>query len=384
MKKVTVFGSTGSIGKSALEIIDTCRRDFSVQGLCAYGNDRLLFHQVRKYRPRYVCLVDEKKAAAFKKTLPPRTRFFSGLQGLDEFASIAADIAVMGISGLACLRPLIEAMKHSPRIALANKEALVCAAPLVKKQARRYNTELLPVDSEINALFQLFQVVPLKAVKKICLTASGGALFDYNNKERRRATVRDVLAHPTWRMGKRITVDSATMVNKGFEVVEAHEFFELAYDRIDVIIHRQSMVHALIQAVDGISFCCVYAPDMKVPISHALYYPRRTADPAGKPLFRQAGTNYDFLPVNQKKFPLLRVVLKAAQRRDNSLVVFNASDETAIESFLKGRITFSALSDIIMHMMDHYKSAPMAGLKDILYWDSWARRTTKEYIEWKY
>jgi len=384
MKTVNIFGSTGSIGRFTLDIIRSRKQQFRVQGLCANNNIALLKKQIKEFSPRAVCLVNETKADKIKKILPAGTKFFYGESGLKEFSLLKADLAVMAISGLACLKPLLSALAVCPRVALANKEAMVCAGPMIKRKAKKYGTILLPVDSEINALFQLLGLIRKKELDKVFITASGGALFDFSKNRLKKATVKDVLAHPTWSMGKRITVDSATLVNKGFEVVEAHHFFGLDYSQIETVIHRESLAHAFIKSKDGIYFSCMYDPDMRLPIGHALMWPQRLEQSRPKEMFSSRFKACTFRALDRSRFPLFSAVLEAGQKGGNSLTVLNACDETAIEYFLQGRISFSVLSEIILEISSHTEYSRSGSLKEILHWDSLTRRKTKELIEWKY
>lgn len=383
MRKVTIFGSSGSIGRSALDIIRKNRDDFSVQGLCVYKNIASLKKQIEEFKPGYVCVVNEKVADKIGGVLPQRTKLFRGEKGLEEFSSLSSDISLIGISGIACLKPLLINMKHTKCIALANKESLVVGGKLVKQQARRYRTRILPVDSEISALFQLLSFTSKKYLKKVYLPASGGSLFYRNKKNFSKITLKDVLQHPVWRMGKRITVDSATLVNKGFEVVETHHFFSLDYKMIDIVIHPESQIHALVELRDGITFSCLHKPDMRIPIGYAFYCPERKPFLKGKRLDILPNLNFSFYPVDYKRFPLLGIVLEAAKREDNSLVVINAADEVAIDYFLKKRINFLSLCKVITHIFSKYKRAKAETLEEILFWDNWARIKTKEYLEKK-
>lgn len=381
MKKVTIFGSSGSIGRNALDIIRKNKNDFYVQGLCVYKNTRILKKQIEEFKPKYICIVKEEVADKIGAALPSGTKLFKGETGLEEFSSLPSDISLIGISGIACLKPLLINMKRTKRIALANKESLVVGAELVKEQARRYNSEVIPVDSEINALFQLLSFASKEYLKKVYLTASGGSLFNCSEKHLRKITLKDVLQHPTWQMGRRITVDSATLINKGFEVIETRHFFSLDYKMIDVVIHRESKVHALVELKDGITFSCLYNADMRIPIGHAFYHPER------KPFLKKnclpilQKLNFSFHPVDLKRFPLLKIVLEAARREDNSLVVINACDEVAIDYFLKKRVSFLSIYKAIEYIFSKYERAKLSTLEEILFWDNWARVKTKEYLE---
>ncbi|MBN2483840.1 MAG: 1-deoxy-D-xylulose-5-phosphate reductoisomerase [Candidatus Omnitrophica bacterium] len=384
MKTVVMFGSTGSVGANALDVLGEHKKDFRVQGLCTCRNVGKLAQQVSRFKPQSVCVVDETKVTRLRGMIPNTVRIFSGRSGLLEFAAQNADIAFMAISGIACLEPLLVSLQFSRCVALANKESLVVAGKLVRRQAKLHNTLLLPVDSEINALFQLLKTVKKDEINRVHITASGGALYACTPAQLRKVKAKQVLAHPTWRMGRRITVDSATLVNKGFEVIETHEFFDIDYDRINIIVHRESLMHAAIELNDGTFFSCFYEPDMRIPIEYAFCYPRRNGKIRKKGIFNgKKVQNCTFGPVDFKKFPLLKLVLAAAKKGDNALTVLNASDEVAVDSFLKERIAFTDLYPILEYVYTHSPHRKISTLDEVIYWDTWARNKTKEYIEKK-
>jgi 1-deoxy-D-xylulose-5-phosphate reductoisomerase len=268
-------------------------------------------------------------------------------------------------------------IRYAKRIALANKESIVTAGSLVLQQAQRYNTEIIPVDSEINALFQL--MCGHNDYARLFLTASGGALIDYRKKDLKQVTVRRVLSHPTWQMGKRVTVDSATLVNKGFEVVETHHFFDMPYEKINIVLHRQSLIHALVECNDGTIFACMYPPDMRMPISFALGYPKRLT--LAKKLDFRKNFSISFESLDFKKFPLLSLILQAARRGDNSLVVLNACDEVAIQYFLKKKIKFTGIFKVMDYIFSHYPQTCVSSVEDIVKWDAWSREKTVAFLD---
>ncbi len=381
MKKVLIFGSTGSIGRNALKVISKAKGEFKVIGLSTNQDIDTLKAQIAEFKPSFVCVNDLDQAEKLKAKLIKGPKIFSGEEGLLEFSEIESDISLMAIAGISCLKPLLKNIRHAKRIALANKESVVCAGSLVFEEARKYRTQILPVDSEINALFQLFgenKSLTNGKINKVYLTASGGSLADISQKDLARVKLNRVLAHPTWKMGPRITVDSATLINKGFEVIETHFFFGLPYEKISILMHRESMIHALVEEADGTLFACLYPPDMKMPISFALYYPQRKKGDC-KVDFKSS-FSCNFRPVCYTDYPLLKATLDAAKRKDNSLIILNASDEVAIDSFLRGKIKFIDIGKVIRRVLKKYPAHPVKDINDVYGWDSWARTKAQEAI----
>lgn len=393
MKKIIIFGSTGSIGRNALEVVRNSGPRFKVIGLCANRDTETLHRQIKEFRPAAVCVSEKRAAERLIKKLGRRSKVkvFKGEEGLFEFSRLRSDISLMAISGIYCLKPLWINLEYTQRVALANKESVVCAGSLVFKQAKKYRTQILPVDSEINALFQLINLNRRKkesegSLHKVYLTASGGALAGYKKKDLARVKVKEVLSHPNWKMGQRITVDSATLVNKGFEVVEAHHFFGLPYKEIEILLHRESLVHALVEFADKSLLACLYQPDMKIPLTHSFYYPQRPVFSSEKTancsLFSlKRSFSCTFNPVDYNRYPLLKIILAAARRQDNSLVVLNACDEVAVSYFLKEKIKFTDISRAMQYLFQSCPSAKVRSVDDVFYWDRWARAKTKDYLE---
>ncbi|MDD4182662.1 MAG: 1-deoxy-D-xylulose-5-phosphate reductoisomerase [Candidatus Omnitrophica bacterium] len=375
MKTINIFGSTGSIGKNALDVIRRNKKNFEVLGLCAHSNTDTLCAQIKEFSPSYVCVVDEKSAEEVRH-LTKKIKLFKGENGLRDFASVDCDTSLMAISGISALRPLMINIEHAKKIALANKESIVTAGNFVLSKAKKFKTKILPVDSEINALYQFFALK--NNFSKVYLTASGGALFNYKPKDLKKVRAETVLSHPTWRMGRRITIDSATLVNKGFEVIEAHYFFNLPYENIGIVVHRESTVHAFAEFADKTLFACMYPPDMRMPISFALNYPKRID--ALKASNFKGRLSLSFQPLKRGQFPLLDIILKAALRKDNSLVILNGCDEVAVEHFLSGKIKFTDIYKAMNYIFSHYKSAKLKTLDDVFYWDAYAKEKTKEYL----
>ncbi|UCC95563.1 MAG: 1-deoxy-D-xylulose-5-phosphate reductoisomerase [Candidatus Omnitrophota bacterium] len=378
MKKVMIFGSTGSVGKSALDVLRAQRKQFKVHGLCAYRDIKTLSSQIEEFLPKYVCVVDEGQAQRLKERINTKVKILKGSPGLEEFSHLESDVSLMAISGISCLKPLFTNIQYTKRVALANKESIVAAGDFLFSHAKRHTTEIIPVDSEINALFQLFKMKD-DHLHKVYLTASGGALSNCRKKSLKNIQAKDVLAHPTWRMGRRITVDSATLVNKGFEVVETHHFFDVPYENIDIILHRQSMIHALVEFKDKTLFACLYPPDMRIPISFALRYPLRVPHFQGIDFTKEFFLS--FKPLNHAQYPLFQIVGEAAKRKDNALAILNACDEVAVDYFLKGKIKFTDLYRAMGYMFEHYPSKKIKSIEDVFYWDNWAREKIQQYLK---
>lgn len=353
------------------------RARFTVKGICALRDIETLRTQIKEFSPSYVCVVDETRAQELRSHLPRRVKLFMGRSGLQEFSALSSDVSLMAIAGISCLEPLTINIRNTKRIALANKESIVAAGSLVFALARRARTEIIPVDSEINALFQL--ISRSDDYQRVYLTASGGALLNYTRKDLRRVNVGHVLNHPTWKMGKRVTVDSATLVNKGFEVVETHCFFNVPYDKIRIVLHRESMIHALVECGDGAFFACMYPPDMRMPLSYAFGYPRRVSVAKGLDIHKNF--SFSFQPLDVRRFPLLTLILDAARRADNGLVVLNACDEVAIRYFLEKRVKFTDIFKAMEYVYCHYPRKRVASIDDVYAWDAWSREKTTEFLE---
>jgi len=376
--KILLFGSTGSIGRTSLEVIKR-DRDLKVLGLCTYRNTNLLLKQIKEFMPKYICVIDKKEGLDFKKYIPKNCKFFYGESGLEEFCTLKSDISIMGISGISCLKPLIKNIPYTRRVALANKESIVIAGDFVFKEALKYNTEIIPVDSEINALFQLLKKFNCNDFNRIYITASGGALFDYKISDLKNVTLKKVLSHPTWNMGKRITIDSSTLVNKAFEVIEAHYYFNIPFEKIDIVIHRESKIHALLELKDNTIFACVYDNNMSIPIGFSIYYPKLFLS-KNRIDFKNK-FYFSFQPLDRKTFPLFYLILDAKKRDDNSLVLLNAWDEIAIDYFLNKKINFLGIHRALNYIFKNYPKGKIEKLEDIFYWDNWARVKAKEYLE---
>jgi 1-deoxy-D-xylulose-5-phosphate reductoisomerase len=379
MKKITILGSTGSIGTQTLEVIDNLT-NWQLKSLTAYQNIDLLFEQVKKYQPEFVVVVDSESAAKLKSRLKnSKTEVLAGKENLKTAAAENVDLVLNAIVGFAGLEPSIAAAKAENAIALANKESLVSGGPVLTKLVKENNLKLLPVDSEHNAIFQLLKGHE-KDIDEIILTASGGPFFSYSREELSQVSVEDALNHPNWEMGSKITIDSASLMNKGLEVIEAHWLFNCAYDDIKVLVHPQSIVHSMIRLVDGTILAEMGPADMKIPIQYCLTYPERIKS-AGNNLKLDQITALEFFQADTEKFPNLKYAYTAGKAGGTFPAVLNAANEIAVYSFLRGEIPFLAMSRVVASVLDQHQNITKPDLEAILSSDREARRLATEVIK---
>jgi len=377
MKNLAILGSTGSIGTSALEIVAAHPDRFRVSALTGNSNLNLLADQVRRFSPIRVAVPDEERAAQLKQRLATShgTEILFGAEGLTACASGAeTDLVISAIVGSAGLIPTLAAIEAGKDVALANKETLVAAGPLIMETVRRRNVQLFPVDSEHSAIFQSLQGHRRKDVRRLILTASGGPFRDLPLDQLRKVTPAAALIHPNWHMGRKITIDSATMMNKGLEVIEARWLFDVPADKIDVHIHPQSIVHSMVEYRDGAVIAQLGIPDMKTPIAYALSYPERiTLDLP--PLDLCALGKLTFLEVDSRRFPCLGLAYEALQHGGTAPAVLNAANEVAVERFLLGEIAFPDIPLVIRRTLDRHEPVPIRELETVLAADRWGRET---------
>jgi 1-deoxy-D-xylulose-5-phosphate reductoisomerase len=363
MKKIIILGSTGSIGKNCLEIVQSNSERFQVVGLSAKDNFQLLAEQAVKFQPSAVAISNPSHYFDLRKLLPSNIQIHSGEVG--TLALLETGERVNAMVGAAGLLPTIKALEKGKTVALANKESLVAGGELVLKAAKEHNAQLLPIDSEHSAIFQCLIGEDWRTIDKLVLTASGGPFLDKPLSEFSQITPEMALKHPNWAMGPRITVDSATMVNKGLEVIEAHWLFHIPPERIEVVIHRQSIVHSLVHFTDGAYIAQMGAPDMKLPIQFAMTYPERISSPYGK-LDWSKSFRLDFQPVPKEKFPALKLAYRALELGGVAPAVLNAADETAVALFLAGKISFDRIPNIIENALSSFKQILKPAIEDIL------------------
>ena len=365
MKKLSILGSTGSIGTQTLDIVDEHPSLLSVVSIAAGKNVFLMEEQIRKYKPDIAALYDEKAAEELKiKTADTPVKVLSGMDGIMEAASADSDITVGAMVGMIGIRPTLAAIRAGHDIALANKETLVTAGHIITREANEKGVRLLPVDSEHSAIFQSLNGEKHSAVEKILLTASGGPFRGKSADELEDMTAEKALKHPNWDMGPKVTIDSSTLVNKGLEVMEAHWLFDVDYDNIEVLIHPQSIVHSGVQFKDGAVIAELGVPDMHLPIQYALFYPERISLKMERlDLFRIGSLTFE--RPDMKTFRGLELALKAARAGGTMPTVFNAANEEAVKLFLKGEIKYPEIAEKIEQAMERHINIPDPGLDRI-------------------
>ncbi|MBU4312446.1 MAG: 1-deoxy-D-xylulose-5-phosphate reductoisomerase [Candidatus Omnitrophica bacterium] len=371
MQKIAILGSTGSIGTNALDVVSRFPGKFKVSYLSANSNIKLLAQQIKRFKPKAVCVGSGNVNGA---------RVYRGEQGLRRIVKdMPVDVLVVGIVGSSALLPILAALPNIKRLALANKEALVMAGDIIMKKAKRNKVGILPVDSEHSAIFQCMAKDNAQEIKNIYLTGSGGPLLRTPMKNFKNITPHQAINHPRWKMGKKISVDSATMMNKGLEVIEAHHLFGLGVDRIKVVIHPETVVHSMVEFVDGSTLAQMATCDMRTPIQYALTYPSRVASPVKGVKFSELGA-LNFSQPDFKRFPCLEIAYDAAKKGKTYPCVLNASNEMAVTEFLKGHIRFTDIARVIEKVQGLHKAVKNATLNEILEIDKWARCKTEEIL----
>jgi len=382
MQRIAILGSTGSIGKNALDVISRFPDKFKVSFLSAHSNIELLSEQVKRFKPEGVSVVSKEKARQFKKlSRNKKLKIYEGEEGLcGMLKREKIDIVLVAIVGSSALLPILAALDNIKRIALANKEALVMAGDIIMKKAKKNNVSILPVDSEHSAIFQCITSNNGSEIKKIYLTSSGGPLQHTAKKDFKNITPKEAVNHPKWKMGKKISIDSATMMNKGLEVIEAHHLFGVGIDSIDVLIHPETLIHSMVEFVDGAMLAHMGECDMRMPIQYAITYPSRFVSPVKGIEFSKLKSVH-FYPPDFKKFPCLRIAYDVAKKGGTHTCILNASNEIAVEEFLKGRINFIDIPRAVEKALELHKGIKNPSLNDILESDRWARVKTKEILD---
>jgi len=374
-KKIAILGSTGSIGRSTLQVVEKLSPAFEVVGLTAHQNYRELARQIKQFRPKMAAIMDENFFLPLKKLIPGHsTKLLAGPEGVVAVAGESgAPLVLSAIVGAAGLKPTLTAVQKGKDIALANKETLVMAGEVVARAAKKSGSKILPVDSEHCAVFQcLAGGGDIREIHKILLTASGGPFRTLERKRFSKITLKRALNHPTWRMGPKITIDSATLMNKGLEVIEAHYLFGAPYEKIDIVIHPESIIHSMVEYIDGSVLAQLGTTDMQIPIQYALTYPARAKAPVKRLDLAGIGRLHFEAP-DREKFPCVDLAYAAGKKGGTTPAVLNAANEVAVALFLKGKISFIQIPKIIAKVLGKHRPLTNANLDGILNADRWAR-----------
>lgn len=380
-KNIVILGSSGSIGASALSVARRFKDKIRVIGLSVNTHTEKLASQMRAFAPRYVAIADQEKARAFRPVLKKGVKVLTGREGMCALASLKeADIVLIAVVGAEAIFPLLSASRAGKTVALANKESVVVGGSMVTEEARKSGARIIPIDSEQSAIFQCLEGYRASMVRRVYLTASGGPLADYPRSRLKDVSRAAVLAHPRWKMGPKITVDSATMMNKGLEVIEAQNLFGLPLDKIKVLVHRQALVHSMVEFADGSILAQLGVTDMKLPIQYALSYPERWENGALSLDPLRMG-HLDFSAPDTGKFPCLRLAYEAARSGGSAPCVLNAANEVAVASFLEGRLAFGRIADVIEQtLISKGRPRRVESLEDIFAADGFARRVARENV----
>ena len=380
MKKISLLGSTGSIGANVLDVIERNPEKFQIFGMSAGNNVDLFAKQIRKFKPRVVTLFDTKKIPTLKEQIADLDiEILSGEEGSIAVATLPeVDVVVSGVMGSAGLLPAIHALKSGKNLALANKETLVIAGELVLREAKKTNSQIIPIDSEHSAIFQVLNGEKKEQIKKIILTASGGPFRTFSLDQMETVTVKDALKHPNWDMGAKITIDSSTMMNKGLEYIEAKWLFGVNTP-VEIIVHAQSIIHSMIEFVDTSIIAQLGIPDMRVPIAYALTYPDRFECDLPSLDLTTMG-NLTFEAPDFERFPCLRLAIDAMEIGKTMPAVLNAANEIAVQAFLEELIPYKDIAELIRMVMQNHNPAPLKELQDVLIADRWAREETTKLV----
>jgi len=373
MKRIAVLGSSGSIGQSTLSVIRSLPDKFRVEALSVNSDIHSLRKQIEEFSPRFVCVRDKDAYSKLNAGLSSSIKVFCGEEGLSEMVKESRiDLVMFAITGSAALNPLLSAIKSGKDIALANKEALVMAGPLLMRLAKKYKADILPVDSEQSAIWQSIGGFRQTDIRRVYLTASGGSLRNLPASQFKRVSLEKVLRHPRWKMGKKITVDSATLMNKGLELLEAMFLFGLGAEKVKVLIHPEALIHSMVEFNDGVIMAQLSAADMRIPIQYALSYPDRLLNKLpGVDFYRLHKMHFE--KPDLKKFPCLALAYQAARGLGTLPAVLNAANEVSVNYFLNKRISFLAIPRIVEKVMRRHTNITKPNLSDIMAADSWAR-----------
>ncbi|MEY2403352.1 MAG: 1-deoxy-D-xylulose-5-phosphate reductoisomerase, partial [Acidimicrobiaceae bacterium] len=379
MRSLAILGATGSIGTQALDVVRAERDSYEVVALGAASSVDLLAEQAREFRPKVVAIADEGRARQLQAKVPVGTEVVAGPAAMAD-VSASADVVLNGVVGFAGLSVTLAALGAGKRLALANKESLIAAGPVVQRVRSTPGAELVPVDSEHCAVHQCLRAGDRRSVQRIVLTASGGPFRGRTRADLSDVTIDDALAHPTWNMGPKITVDSSTLMNKGLEVIEAHELFGVDYDDIEVVVHPQSIIHSMVEFTDGATIAQLSLPDMRLPIGYALAYPDRIATPFGRIDWTEL-RQLDFEAPDLEAFPCLALAFEAGRMGETAPAWLNAANEVAVGAFLDGLISWVSIADVLREMLDRHDGTKAESADVVIEVDRRARREATQVIE---
>jgi 1-deoxy-D-xylulose-5-phosphate reductoisomerase len=381
MKSLSILGSTGSIGTQTLDVVRQFPNEFNVEALASNCNLELMEKQVLEFKPSNVCLFDEERADTFRQLALPDVDVLSGMQGLKACCTLEkVDTVVIALVGAVGLEPTMTAIQNGKNIALANKETLVAGGDLVMSAVKKCDITLIPIDSEHSAIFQCLNGEDRRTVERIIITASGGAFRDWNREELANATPEHALKHPNWSMGGKITIDSATLMNKALEVIEAHHLYSMPFERIQAVIHPQSIIHSLVEFADSSIIAQVGLPDMRLPIQYALSYPRRLPNPNLKPLNVANCQDLTFREIDEEFYPCFKIGVNAGKTGGTAPAVMNAANEVAMTAFLDKKIKFLQISQIVDSVVKAHSVERNPSLRDVLNADEWARNKAQKLV----
>ncbi|MFH0835001.1 MAG: 1-deoxy-D-xylulose-5-phosphate reductoisomerase [Candidatus Micrarchaeota archaeon] len=380
MKRLCVLGSTGSIGTQTLDVASRFPEKFKIVGLSAGGNVELIEKQAKQFKPKAVCVSKEEDAKKLRSKLPS-IEILHGEDGLRALATMdGCDTVVTAIVGAAGLKPTVAAIKAKKNVALANKETLVAGGSVVMPLVKKEDVTLMPIDSEHSAIFQCLHGENWKAIARIIITASGGSFRGWTLEQMEKATPEQALKHPNWAMGGKITIDSATLMNKGLEVIEAHWLYGVPYGKIEAVIHPQSVIHSLVEFEDTSVMAQLGLPDMRLPIQYALSYPERLPNPSLKRLNLAEVGSLTFKKIDEERFPCFRIALNAGEKGGTVPAVMNAANEIAVFAFLNKKIGFMDIPGTVSRVVAAHRAVSSPSLEEILAADAWARKEAEKHV----
>ena len=378
MKKIVLLGSTGSVGKNVLDVVKQFPDNFCIEALSAGNNIKDLTAQIQEFSPKFAAISNEKFYSEIKKYASDKTKVLAGSKSIEELAALdSADIVFISISGTAALRPLIAALRAGKTVALASKEPIVSAGSFIRKIKEENSACIIPVDSEHSAIMQCINGMSKKSVRKLYITGSGGSLKDTEKDRFDSLTVNEVLNHPKWNMGRKITVDSATLMNKGLEAIEARWLFDIEPEKIDIVIHPEAIIHSMVEFIDGTVNATLFSPDMRFPIVKALSYPDIFENNLPRVDFLKI-KNFSFLEPDRRKFPAIDIVFESLREGGTMPAVLNGSNEAAVNLFLDGKIKFTDIMEKVEFVLKKHKKINNPDLEDIISSEAWAIREVLE------